>query len=105
MKKQSSITTTMPSVTPLHGTKTHPLTPAAYEMLERLSRGAVVGPEINPGLANRFLREALAEWVNLPSPYKTKPGMYHHMQITEAGRRALEQRERQSRALLGEDAK
>lgn len=77
---------------PLNGTKTHPLTPAAYAVLHQLADAPIPKPEVNPGVANRLEREELAELVNLPSPYKTKPGPYPHMQITPAGMTALNSR-------------
>lgn len=79
-------------IPPLNGTKTHPLTPAAYTVLTRLAEAPLPKPEVNPGVVNRLEREALIELVNLPSPYKSKPGLYLHLKITPAGLAALSNR-------------
>jgi hypothetical protein len=77
---------------PLNGTKTHPLTKAALVVLERMAEAPIPCPEVNPGVSNRLRREDLAELVDLPSPYKTKPGLYPHLRITDQGRAALTSR-------------
>lgn len=74
---------------PLNGSKTHPLTGAALAVLARLAGSPIPRPEVNPGVVNRLLREELAAWVSLPSPYPTRPGQYPHLQITDQGRAVL----------------
>lgn len=75
---------------PLNGEKTHPLTPHALEVLRQLARAPMPRQEINAGVVNRFAREALAETVMRPSPYKTHKGKnIDFLQITDAGRARL----------------
>ena len=76
-------------ISPLNGTKTHPLTKATLSVLERMAQAPIPSPEVNPGVSNRLRREDLAESVNLPSSYKTKPGLYPHLRITDKDRAAL----------------
>lgn len=78
---------------PLNGTKTHPLTAHALEVLRFMANN---GPQprnsINAGVVNRFEREELVESVLLPSPYKTHKGSkIEHLQISAAGRARLAQ--------------
>lgn len=71
---------------PLNGTKTHPLKPASVEALRGVAQAAVPRQEINPGVANRLLRDDLVESVDLPSPYaahKRRP--IEHLKVTAAG--------------------
>lgn len=71
---------------PLNGTKTHPLAPASLTALNALARKPVPRQELNPGVANRLLREALVESVELPSPYATHKGRrIEHLRATAAG--------------------
>lgn len=75
---------------PLNGSKTHPLSAHAIAELRNL----LLAPEpccgVNPGVANRLLREGLVETVGLPSPFKVhKGGNTAHLRITEAGRAVL----------------
>lgn len=78
------------AVTPLNGEKTHPLTAHAIGKLRELLDGPQPACGINPGVINRFMREDLAEIVQLPSPFKTHSGgKIAHVQITEAGRAVL----------------
>ena len=71
---------------PLHGTKTHPLTPASLSALRDLAKKPQPRQELNPGVANRLLRESLVETVDLPSPYATHKGRYiEHLRATAAG--------------------
>jgi len=80
---------------PLNGLKTHPLTAHAYSVLEQIEQAPLPRHEVNPGAANRLLREALAEWVDLPNPCPTsvrKQPKIPHLQITDAGRQALAMR-------------
>jgi hypothetical protein len=73
-------------MTPLNGTKTHPLTPHATGVLRQLRAGPMPCHEINAGVINRFQRGDLAEIVDLPSPYVTHHGRNTpHMQITQIG--------------------
>ncbi len=79
-------------ISPLNGEKTHPLSEAALSVLHSLASGAMPAQEINPGVQNRFMREALAEYIDLPSPYRTHKGRkIKFMQITDAGRARLQQ--------------
>lgn len=71
---------------PLNGTKTHPLTPASLNALRELAKGPQPRKEFNPGVANRLLREALVESVDLPSPYASHKGRNtEHLRATPAG--------------------
>ncbi len=76
---------------PLNGTKTHPLTQHAFDVLEALGvRGAKPSQEVNPGVVNRLMREGFVELVDKPSPYKTHKGRsIPYLQITAAGRARL----------------
>jgi len=76
---------TYPQLTPLNGTKTHPLSKHALEVIERLRLGPLPRTEINPGVWNRLLREPdLVEEVWLPSPYKTVRGNVLFLKLKEA---------------------
>lgn len=71
---------------PLNGTKTHPLTPASLGALRDVAAKPLPRQELNPGVANRLLREALVESIELPSPYATHKGRnIEHLQVTAAG--------------------
>lgn len=74
---------------PLNGTRTHPLSIAAYAVLREIAAAPVPRQTVNPGVTNRLLREALVEQVSLPSPFKTVRGNVTHLQITAAGRRRV----------------
>jgi hypothetical protein len=79
---------------PLNGTKTHPLTEHGRAALVRLLQGPMPAQEINAGVVNRLTRGASSEWlartVWLPSPYKSHKGKtIIHLEITDAGKRAL----------------
>jgi len=67
---------------PLYGEKTHPLTPHAIGILRRLLSHPMPRHEINPGVNNRFEREALTE------EYVGAHG-WRWVRITDAGRVAL----------------
>ena len=76
-------------MTPLNGTKTHPLTAHALAELRDLANKPCPRQAVNPGVANRLLREELVESVMLPSPFKTHAGKpLEHLRITDTGRRA-----------------
>lgn len=78
-------------MTPLNGTKTHPLSDHAKEELRNLCRAPIPCAGVNPGVINRLMREELAEIVSLPSPFKVhRGGECPHLQITDKGRRAIE---------------
>lgn len=78
---------TMP---PLNGTRTRALSAHALDKLRSIARSPVPRCEVNPGVVNRLLREALVETVNLPSPFKTHKGAdAEHLRITDAGRAAI----------------
>lgn len=71
-------------LTPLHGTKTHPLSAAAIDVLERLKRGPIPAQQINPGVVNRLMREGCVEFADLPSPYPSHRGRrIQHLRIRE----------------------
>lgn len=76
---------------PLNGEKTHSLSKhAKAELAAMHSGGPVPRQAVNPGVANRLLREALVEEVMLPSPFRTHRGRpLAHLRITEAGRAAI----------------
>jgi len=72
---------------PLNGTKTHPLSAHAIAELKDIASKPVPRSAVNPGVANRLLRESLVAEVQLPSPFKTHKGAaIAHLQITAAGR-------------------
>lgn len=71
---------------PLNGTKTHPLTPHAWSILERLARGPVRAHEINPGVIDRLSRG------DLTNAYADVDVCTRIVTITDAGRSALEAR-------------
>lgn len=70
-------------MTPLNGTKTHPLTEHGWRALEMLFRGAVPAQVINAGVVNRLLREDLAELYLAPTPYRTRKGNISWLRITQ----------------------
>lgn len=75
---------------PLNGTKTHPLSDHAKAELADIASKPVPRQAVNPGVANRLLRESLVESVMLPSPFKTHAGEpLQHLRITSAGMDAL----------------
>lgn len=75
---------------PLNGTKTHPLSAHALAELRDIASAPVPCSGVNPGVANRLMRETLIELADLPSPFKVhKGGNCQHYRITEAGRSAL----------------
>lgn len=77
-------------MTPLNGTRTHPLSAHAIDVLRTLARTPRPRQEINPGVVSRFEREALVEIVGLPSPYRTHHGRpIDHLRLTDAGRDTL----------------
>lgn len=74
---------------PLNGSKTHPLTEHALQLLLAISSKPMPRQAVNPGVANRLLREALVEERQLPSPFKAhKGGTCAFLCITDAGRAA-----------------
>lgn len=77
-------------MTPLNGTKTHPLSAHAITELRNIARSPEPTVGVNPGVINRLMRENLVEIVRLPSPFKThKAKAIDHLQITDAGRERL----------------
>lgn len=81
-----------PTIQPLNGTRTHPLTAHALAELRDIADQPVPRQEVNPGVANRLEREALVEVVQLPSPFPSHRGRYiAHLRITEAGLAVLRQ--------------
>jgi hypothetical protein len=77
-------------VKPLNGMKTHPLTAHAIAELTHLSIRPIPRSAINPGVADRLLREALVESYLGSSPYPTHKGRsIEFFRITDAGRAAI----------------
>ncbi len=76
-------------MTPLNGTKTHPLTPLGLAALRRLVEHPIPKWQMNPGQVNRLLREKLAEVVTLPIKFKHGVRTIPCVQITDAGREAI----------------
>ena len=75
---------------PLNGTRTHPLTEHALAELRDIANRPVPRQAVNPGVANRLLREHLVAEVMLPSPFQTHKGKsIAHLQITADGRARL----------------
>jgi len=62
------------SLEPLNGTKTHPLTTHALEVLAWIALRPRPVQEVNPGVRNRIEREELVDRVDLPSPYTSHKG-------------------------------
>ena len=72
---------------PLNGTKTHPLSDHAREELRNIAAKPVPSQAVNPGVANRLLRECLVSEVQIVSPFKLHKGRsIAHLQITADGR-------------------
>lgn len=77
-------------IPPLNGTRTHPLSAHARDVLADLARAPHPSCTVNPGVCNRLLREALVTVEELPSPFKAhRGGTCAHLCITQAGRDAL----------------
>lgn len=77
-------------IPPLNGTRTHPLSAHAISALQSLHKPRPT-QQINAGVINRLLREALIEIEDRPSPYATGRGrMIPHARITAAGLAVLE---------------
>ena len=77
-------------LTPLNGTKTHPLTKHAKDVLRYLADGPCPAQVINPGVINRLEREDLAERYLYQTPYPMGvKGKINWLRITEAGRERL----------------
>lgn len=75
---------------PLNGINTHPLSAHALAELRDLVNKPCPRQAVNPGVANRLLREALVESVMLPSPFRTHAGQpLEHLRITDAGRNVV----------------
>lgn len=69
---------------PLHGEKTHPLSPSALAVVEELRSGPMARSGMNPGVVDRLLREGCVEVVELPSPYRTHRGkLIPHLRLLE----------------------
>lgn len=72
---------------PLNGTRTHPLSPAAMEILRRLRDAPIPSSQINPGLHNRLVREGCVHECLLPSPFKTHKGkLVAHLALRAQGK-------------------
>lgn len=79
----------------LNGGKTRPLTDAGWRALAGLADGPAPASTFNAGIKDRLTRtpEPLAVLVQLPSPFKGDRGDPRaHLRITDAGRRALQER-------------
>lgn len=74
----------------LNGGKTRPLTAHALAELRSLLAGPRPTQAFNPGVVDRLTREDLATIGRMPSPYKTRRGTVPALEITDAGRRALQ---------------
>ncbi len=80
----------MSALPPLNGAKTHPLSAHALYVLRHLALRSEPRQELNPGVANRLLREGLVESFQATSPYATHAGKeIEHFRITDAGRAAI----------------
>lgn len=76
---------------PLNGQKTHPLTAHDKAELQDISANPVPRCSVNPGVANRLLRESLVQSVMMRSPFPTHKGKdIEHLRITDAGSLALD---------------
>lgn len=79
---------------PLNGTKTHPLSDHAREVLRAISVKPIPRLEVNPGVVNRLMRGALVELNMIPSSQKMHNGRdVLHLCITDAGRAELQNTE------------
>lgn len=77
----------------LNGGKTRPLTAHALSVLRKMQAAPIVRAGMNPGVADRLTREPkpLAVECLHPSPFKKDKGNVRiHLEITAAGRLALE---------------
>lgn len=75
---------------PLNGTKTHSLSAHAMAALRDIASKPLPRQSVNPGVANRLLRDGLVESVQISSPFTTHNGRsIEHLHITDAGRCAL----------------
>lgn len=72
-------------IPPLNGTRTHPLSEHALDVLTRLKTAPMPCARINPGVMNRLHREYFIVDVMLKSPFKTTPDKTMHCKITKAG--------------------
>lgn len=73
-------------ITPLNGTKTHPLSEHALGALRNIALGPVPTQEINAGVINRLLREDLITIEQMTSPYANGKGkLITWAKITPAG--------------------
>lgn len=71
---------------PLNGENSHPLSAHAIAELKDIAVAPVPRCGVNPGVANRLLREALVESAPKRSPFKThKGGNIEHLVLTQAG--------------------
>lgn len=76
----------------LNGTKTHPLSKHAINVLREVARRPCPRQEINAGVNDRLEREYLTETFKAPSPYKTHKGaLIVFVRITEKGKARLEE--------------
>lgn len=75
------------TLSPLNGTKTHPLTPYALEELRSIVRKPCPYQSVNAGVINRLMREDLVEVYQDTSPYATHKGQpIRFLRATDAGR-------------------
>lgn len=82
-----------------NGGQTRPLTEHGWRALRALATGPQPRAVFNAGIVDRLTREPepLARACAVPSPYKKdRGGTTRGLEITEAGRRALQTREEQS---------
>lgn len=79
-----------PTLKPLNGTKTHPLSEHARNELADIAIRPVPRQSVNPGVVDRLMREGLVAEVMLMSPFKTHKGRsIPHLMVTSAGRERL----------------
>jgi hypothetical protein len=77
---------------PLNGTKTHPLSDHAKEVLRKLQNGPIPRGSLNPGVANRLEREDLVRTIWKQSPFDRRKGTIRFLEITDAGHAAVGRR-------------
>lgn len=82
----------------LNGGQTRALSPHAHDVLASIAVTPRPRSNVNPGVVDRLTREPdpLCVVVNLPSPFRVhhgrgQSGLCPHLQVTEAGRRVLQE--------------
>ncbi len=67
-----------------------PLSDRARSILAEIAKSPIPGQEVDADVASYLLDEDLVAPVQLPSPYRMRPGLVPHLQITVSGRAAIE---------------